>query len=137
MLDQKEELDLLKLEYQRLTNEIQMYLKEQYPRFTTAFTIIGAAVTWSVKDDTLWPVFFFVPIFIFAIAYMTVAQMYLTAVLSMRIKHIELRISQLNGGKPILEWEHKYVPKFIVHKHPPVLTKKVLARRCSPATRQG
>lgn len=101
-----EELGLLKVEYERMAAEIRMYVEQYSPKFTIFGSVILGAIVFAWGGGGRYAcVYPLVPYLMFAIAAVSIAQSYVIACLAERIKQIELRIADLNGGVPIMKWE--------------------------------
>lgn len=117
-----QEIDLIKMEYERLTAEIRLYTEQYSPKFSAFGIFVLSAFSFAFTNNKYDVVYAIIPLFIFVIFYVTIAQSHIMTVLSGRVKNVEKRIKHLNGGKPILEWEHRIVNKFIL---PPIITYKL------------
>lgn len=116
------ELDLLKIEYIRMSEEIRMYVKEYSPKFTIFGTLVLALFTFAFENPKYQIVYTIIPLFMFVIAAVTISQAYVLGCNSARIRGIERRVRDLNGGTPVLLWEHNMALKLF---YPPMLKLKM------------
>lgn len=113
-----EELELLRMEYERMGAEIRMYVSEYNPKLTVFGTFVTGAITFAWGDAKYNLVYPLIPYFLFLIAGITMSQAYLITCLAERVRQIEARVAQLNDGQPILTWESVLALRLI---YPPVL----------------
>lgn len=108
-----EELTLLRMEYERMAAEIRMYVSEYNPKLTVFGTFVTGAITFAWGDSKYNLVYPLIPYFLFLIAGITMSQAYIITCLAERVRQIEARIAQMNGGHPILNWESVLALKLI------------------------
>jgi len=117
-LNTSQELSLLQMEYGRMAAEIQMYIKEQSPKFAIFGTVVVGAITFALGNDKYNCVYPIIPYFLFLVTAVTISQAYVIACLGERVRQIERRVTELNGQVPILTWESKMATKLI---YPPFI----------------
>ena len=100
-----EELALLRMEYERMSAEIRMYVEQYSPKLSIFGTFILGAITFAWGDNKYSAVYPMVPYFLFLLSGVTISQAYIITCLAERVRQIEARVAHLNGGKMILEWE--------------------------------
>ncbi len=109
-----QEVQILLVEYKSLRDEIQMYVKEYSPKLTVLGTALVAVFGFAMSQPTYQQTMFsIIPAVVLLVGAITVAQSYLVISLAARVRNIELRIRELNGGRPILQWEHRYTTALV------------------------
>lgn len=114
----EQELGLLRMEYERMASEIRMYVEQYSPKFNIFGVLVISAITFAWQKPDYALVYPIIPYFLFVICGVTIAQAYLITCLAERVRQIEARIADLNGGTLILTWEHVMAMKLI---YPPWL----------------
>lgn len=117
-LDSKTQVKILLAEYDNLRTEIRMYVEQISPKMIFLITgIAGIATVASNLKDFDVPVqrliYIGAPALIFLVSYLQIAQGYIISAIAGRIRSIEKKIKELNGGKAIMKWEHKIAPYVI------------------------
>jgi hypothetical protein len=121
LISVNEEIALLRMEYERMTGEIRMYVKEYSPKLSVFGIFVLGAVTFAWSNVKYDMVFLIVPYFLFLIAGVTISQAYIITCLAERVRQIERRVKELNGDKWLLRWESLMATKLI---YPPLINVK-------------
>lgn len=113
-LKKDQELSLLQMEYGRMADEIQMYIKEEYSsKFTIFGTIVFGGIVFALGNDRYNFIYPIIPYFMFALIAVTSSEAYIITCLAERVRQIERRVAELNGHVPILIWESKMTMKLM------------------------
>ena len=118
----KQEAELLKAEWRGV---LDVFIS-QCTQYSTKLTIFGTIIITTLTIATGNPKFEFVhvliPVLMLLVGYATVAQAYFIIVLVGGMGLIERRITELNGGKPIMQTEHRIWATLML---PPVIRYKM------------
>lgn len=83
------QVDVLLTEYRRLSDEIALHVKGYSPKLSTFMIFLIAALSYAFGNQGYDIVFVVVPMAVFAIGYVTIAQTYIIAAQTIRIREIE------------------------------------------------
>lgn len=112
-LTKRDEIDILLTEYNQLNTQARMYVEQLSPKFTTFAVFVLSALAFALQNPSYNLVYPIIPLFVFLLTSFTAGQFYIIGIIAGRVRAIESRIKNLNGGSPILEWESKVTPKYI------------------------
>lgn len=117
-LSKRDEIDVLLAEYNRLSAETMMYIEQYSPKFTVFGAFVLSAFAFAFQHTDYQMIYAVIPLFIFLIGYIQIAQVHIITAQAGRIRNIESRISVLNGGVYIMQWESKVAIKLL---YPPLI----------------
>ena len=106
-LSRETEVDLLKQEWSGVLALFTSQCEQYSPKITFFGALVLGGITFAMKDPKFDTVYVMIPLLILMIGYMTVAHAYFIIVLAGQMGLIEKRISQLNGGIPVLQTDHR------------------------------
>jgi hypothetical protein len=109
-LAEADKLELLKLEYEKLTSEQRMYIQQYAPTLSVFGVTVLAGFAAALVNSSYQAIYPLIPFALFLIVYVGIGQSYMVAALGIRIRAIEETLAQMNGGSAVLEWEHLYAP---------------------------
>jgi len=113
-LTKEKQAEILLVEYDRLSAEVRMFVEQYSPKFTVFAVFVLAAFAFAFQNPAYQIIYVAIPLFVFLIGYTSVAQGHIISILVGRIRAIEEKITLLNGGEPILEWETKIASKLFL-----------------------
>lgn len=108
-----DKLDLLKMEYEKLTTEQRMYIEQYAPTLNVFGVTVLAGFAAALVHSQYQIIYPFLPFVLFIIAYIGIGQTHMVAALGLRIKAIEEELRTANNGEPILRWESLYAPRLV------------------------
>ena len=109
-LKQSDKIDLLKMEYEKLTSEQRMYIEQYAPTLNIFGVTVLAGFAAALANTDYQAIYLFIPFVLFMIVHIGIGQAYMVAALGLRIRAIEETLKEMNAGEAILEWEHCYAP---------------------------
>ena len=109
-----ERVTCLLAEYDALRAEIRVFIQEQPKQFTVFSAIILGISYFSVTNPQYIALMGTVPFLLLTLAYVTIGQAFMQACIASHIQEIEKEIAAINGGQPVLTWDHKVVPNVMV-----------------------
>jgi hypothetical protein len=112
-LSKRDEIDVLIVEYNRLSAETMMYIEQYSPKFTVFGAFVLSAFAFAFQHAEYQVVYAVIPLFIFLIGYIQIAQVHIITAQGGRVRNIESRIKEINNGVSIMEWESKVAMKLI------------------------
>ena len=112
-LSKMDQVKVLLAEYNRLGTEIKMYIEQYSPKFTVFGVFVLSAFAFAFQHADYQIVYAVIPLFIFLIGYIQIAQVHIMMAQGGRIRNIESRIKDLNGGVPLMEWESRVAMKLV------------------------
>ncbi|MBM3925419.1 MAG: hypothetical protein FJ320_05440 [SAR202 cluster bacterium] len=121
-LSEDKVIDLLVEEYRFVRAEIRMYVEQYSPRFSIFAVFVLSALAFAFENPKYDVIYTIIPIFVFVILFLTIAQTHLIMSLATRARNIEYEIQAMNKGNPILKWESLYVLSLVV---PPIIKLKL------------
>lgn len=101
-------IDLLKVEYVRLTTEQHIYIQQYTPTLNVFGTTVLMGFAFAFAKKGYEAIYVILPFVVFMIAIIGMGQAHMLASLGIRIREIEKQIMRLNSGVAVFEWEHKY-----------------------------
>jgi len=112
-LTKLDQVNILLAEYTRLSSHARSYVEHFSQKFTLFGLFVLSAFAFALQNPAYQVIYIMIPFFVFFIGFVTTSQVYIITVLSGRLKIIEKRIKDLNGGNYILEWENRVAPKYV------------------------
>lgn len=125
-----EKVELLKLEYEKLTAEQRMYVEQYTPTLNVFGVTVLAGFAAALVDTKYQAVYPLLPLVLFMIAYIGIGQTHMVASLGLRIRRIEEEFRVMNGGQAIIEWEHIYAPRLVFAPVVRLSLKNQTAKKC-------
>jgi len=103
----EKQVEILLQEYNNISAGIRQQI-EQYPAKLTLFSaMVLGAFAFALKEPKFEFVFLAIPLLLLVVASTALLHAFMHVAGMGRIRVIEQKIRSINGGVPILEWEHK------------------------------